>query len=90
MTAATSTSDGPQNTTATGPAAAHASAAFDLTGAKRFVRMVVTPRILATDCGTHLGVTVTGGITFTNPTEAPGNYAKSGRIIVTSACSTST
>jgi len=90
LTTATSTSDGLQNSTSTGPALASVAHAFDLTGAKRYIRMVVTPRLLASDCGVHNGVDVHGGLLFGHPQHAPTNYTKVGRISVTSACSTST
>ncbi|MEY4762846.1 MAG: hypothetical protein RLZZ200_2702 [Pseudomonadota bacterium] len=90
LTTATSTSDGLQNSTSTGPGVVTVSQAFDLSGAKRFVRMVVTPTIFATDCAVHNGVTVTGSLLFGGAVERPANPNKQGRIHVTSACSTST
>mgnify|MGYP006909289336 CR=1 FL=1 len=90
LTTATSTTDGLQNSTSTGSGYVSVAQPFDLTGAKRYIRMVVAPRIYASDCGTHNGITVGGGILFAQGQAGPPNEAKIGRIVVTSGCSTST
>jgi len=75
--------------TSTAGALVTAAAVFDLTAAKRFVRVVVTPRIESTGCS--IQVPVEAGIEFGGAQHAPAIWAGlTGKPIVTSACSTST
>jgi hypothetical protein len=90
LTTATSTGVGLQMSTSTGTGYVTVAQPFDLTGAKRYIRMAVCPRIYASDCGTHNGITVVGGILFGQGQDGPPNESKIGRIVVTSGCSTST
>lgn len=66
-----------------------AEAIFDLTAAKRFIRVVVTPRIESTGCS--IGLPVEAGILFGGAANAPAEWSGlTGKLIVTTGCSTST
>jgi len=87
----TATDTGNALCTSTGFAIGGAVATFDLTGAKRYIRVVVTPVIHSSGCA--LQMPVTADIVFSQPQVAPlryGDIPDDAVIVVTSACSTST
>jgi len=71
--------------TAYGALATTSIKAFDLTGAGRYLRIVVAPRIETTGCGSGF-MDVQGGFIFGYPDETPQSSQR-GRIFVTSGCS---
>lgn len=75
--------------TSTGLAEVRASATFDLTGAKQYIRVVVAPRIETTGCGGSY-VPLAGELIFGHPDVEPFSFADQSRVIVTSGCSTTT
>jgi hypothetical protein len=88
---ATATDTGNALCTSTGFAIGGVAAAFDLTGAKRYIRVVVAPTIHSSGCA--LQMPVTASVIFGAPTHAVKAYADvpaDAVIVVTSACSTST
>lgn len=92
LTTACATSSGLNPTlfcTSTAGGVVTAEAVFDLTAAKRFIRVVVSPRIESTGCSIQMPVEA--GILFGGAVGAPPVYADlSGTLIRTSGCSTST
>lgn len=85
----TATDTGSALCTSTGMALAVASGIFDLTTAKRFIRICVVPEIHSSGCA--LQMPVTGQFIFGAPSEAPPpDIPVDAVIVVTSACSTST
>lgn len=85
----TATDTGSALCTSTGMALAEARGVFDLSQAKRYIRMVVIPEIHSSGCA--LQMPVTGQFIFGSPAEAPPpDIPVDVRIVVTSACSTST
>ncbi len=88
---ATATDTGNALCTSTGFAIGGATAVFDLTGAKRYIRVVVTPVLHSSGCA--LQMPVTADLIFAHGVNAPVAYADIPAdtvIVVTSACSTST
>ena len=103
----TSTSDGFYNTTvkkaygvltcaaatstSTGTAEVRASAVFDLTGAQRYVRCVIAPRIEATGCGGSW-MTLAGELSFGHADNSAWTYGSglAGPVIISTGNSTST
>lgn len=87
----TATDTGNALCTSTGFAIGGATAVFDLTAAKRYIRVVVTPTIHSSGCA--LQMPVTADVIFGHPSHSPKTYADVAAdkvIVVTSACSTST
>jgi hypothetical protein len=87
----TATDTGNALCTSTGQAIGGAVALFDLTAAKRYIRVVVTPTIHSSGCA--LQMPITADIIFGQAMESPTKYADIPprvQIVVTTACSTST
>ncbi len=85
----TATDTGNALCTSTGFVLLSAVGAFDLTGAKRFIRCVVIPELHSSGCGALMPVTA--DIVFGGAVEQPVRLmAADDVLIVTSACSTST
>ena len=83
MTCAATTS------TSTGLVELRASQAFDLTGAERFIRVVVAPRIEATGCGGSYFF-LNGHVNFDYGQVEPASLANMGHVLYSTANSTST
>jgi len=85
----TATDTGSALCTSTGQALVSAFSVFDLTNAKRYVRICVVPRIESSGCS--VTVPIHGGILFHGAQVAPTPvFNADARIVVTSGCSTST
>ena len=69
---------------------ANNSADFDLSQAKRYIRMLVAPRFESTGACGGPQINITGSLVFGNPDEAPAAPLSNLRVYVTSGCSTST
>ena len=88
---ATATDTGNALCTSTGQAIGGAVAVFDLSAAKRYLRVVVTPTIHSSGCA--LQMPITADLVFMHPQHSPkyyGDVPDDAVIVVTSACSTST
>lgn len=75
--------------TSTGTQELVAGAIFDLTGAERFVRVVVAPRLETTGCGGYY-TSLSAQAIFGHPAESPRDVTKQGRVLYSTANSTST
>jgi hypothetical protein len=75
--------------TSTGTQALTANTVFDLTGAERFVRVIVAPRIETTGCGGYY-TSLAGQAIFGHAAESPMSVAKQGKVLYSTGNSTST